>query len=100
MKLIKGWHTFHRWWSTWMIAIGSTIGAFAPELSEALLYAYTLIPGDIKSTFPPEVIRYFGYAVAVLAIPAKLIRQPAVHADSLKSESGADNAEERVRGTQ
>ena len=79
MKLIKGWRTFWRWWSTWLVLVGSTIITFAPQLSEALLYAWQIVPLDIKAYFPPEVVKYTGYAIAITGIPAKLVRQRKAH---------------------
>lgn len=79
MTLVKGWRTFLRWWSTWLVLIGSSAAAFAPQLSEALVYAWQIVPVDIKSTFPPEVVKWAGYAIALAGIPAKLVRQRKLH---------------------
>lgn len=79
MTLIKGWHTVHRWWSTWLVAIGSSIAAFAPELSQGLIYVWVNLPVDIKATFPDEWVRIAGATIAILAIPASLVRQRKPH---------------------
>lgn len=92
MTLINGWKTFWRWWSTWLVAIGSSIAAFAPEISEALLHAWSILPIDIRDSFPPEWVRYAGAAIAFLAIPAKLVRQSKVHADVLAGDDEAAKA--------
>lgn len=75
------WRLWWKEWSTWLIGVGSSVATFAPELSEVLLYAWATVPLDIKSTFSPEIIRYFGYAIAILAIPAKYIKQKSIDRD-------------------
>lgn len=79
MTLVNGWKTWWRQYSTWLLAVGSTAATFAPELSEVLIYVWSIIPMDIKVVFDPQVVKYTGYAIAILAIPAKLIRQPKLH---------------------
>lgn len=87
MQLVKGWRTFWRWWSTWLVLVGSTIITFAPQLSEALLYAWQIIPLDIKAYFPPDVVKYTGYAIAITGIPAKLVRQRKLYESEFTEDS-------------
>lgn len=71
MELVKGWKTWWKQWSTWLVSIGTSVLAFTPEL----MYLWNDLPYDIKMAFPPEYIRYFGYILIIAAIPAKQIRQ-------------------------
>lgn len=75
VELVRGWRTWWRQWSTWLAASGAAVLNFAPELAEALTHAWNLTPLDIKATFDPETVRWLGFAITVLSIPAKLIRQ-------------------------
>jgi len=78
MTLIRGWRTWWRWWSTWLSG-ASTIFLFLPEITEHLIYAYSIIPMDIKSTFPDEWSRYIGAALGILAFISRFIRQRKPH---------------------
>lgn len=75
MTLVKGWRTWYRQWSTWLAAIGAAILSFTPELAEALNHVWVHLPLDIKDTFTPEGVRYFGITLTILSVPAKLVRQ-------------------------
>lgn len=78
---------WRQWWrefSTWMITAGSSMIFFAPELSEALLYVWSIVPLDIKTNFDPDAVRYFGYAIAICAIPAKYVKQKSPDRDVAK----------------
>lgn len=78
------WKQWWKEWSTWLITSGSSIIFFAPELSEGLLHAWSIIPMDLKTSFDPETVRYIGYAVALLAIPAKFVKQKSLDRDASK----------------
>src|SRR5699024_12020109 len=77
MQLIKGWRTFWRWWSTWLSG-ASTIFLFLPEITEHLLYAYSIIPMDIKATFPDKWSSIIGATLGVAAFLSRFITQPKV----------------------
>lgn len=80
--MMSHWRQWWREWSTWLIGVGSSVVTFAPEVSEAILYAWSIIPLDIKSVFEPEVIRYVGYGITLLAIPAKFVKQKSLDRDA------------------
>lgn len=90
IQLINGWRTWWRQWSTWLATIGVTILSFTPELAEALSHVWINLPMDVKTTFPPEWVRFFGITLTILSIPAKLIRQRKLHeiAERDKREMG------------
>ncbi len=71
MELISGWRTWWKQISTWMVAAGSSIVAFAPELMEI----WRSLPMEVQASFPVEWIRAFGLSLVIASIPAKLIRQ-------------------------
>ncbi|ABI59696.1 DUF7940 domain-containing protein [Nitrosomonas eutropha] len=71
MELISGWRTWWKQISTWMVAAGSSIVAFAPELMEI----WRSLPIEVQASFPVEWIRAFGLSLVIASIPAKLIRQ-------------------------
>lgn len=71
MELISGWRTWWKQISTWMVAAGSSIVAFAPELMEI----WRSLPIEVQASFPVEWIRAFGLSLVIASVPAKLIRQ-------------------------
>lgn len=71
MELISGWKTWWKQISTWLVAIGSSVVAFAPELMEI----WRSLPMEVQASFPVEWIRYFGVTLVLASIPAKLVRQ-------------------------
>lgn len=71
MELVKGWKTWWKQWSTWLVSVGASVAAFAPEL----LYMWNDLPIDIKAAFPVEYVRFFGYILIIASIPARQIRQ-------------------------
>lgn len=85
VNLVKGWRTWWRQWSTWLVATSISLLMYTPELVEAINYAWQYIPMDIKNTFSEEVVRWVGYIIGILSIPAKLVRQP-----SLKQRADAE----------
>lgn len=75
IKFVAGAKYWYRYWSTWLVTVGSSIVAFAPELVDI----YRNLPVEIQATFPEEWLRYFGLTLVALSIPAKLIRQQKLH---------------------
>ena len=75
ITLVNGWRTWWRQWSTWLAGVGAAAVYLAPELAEGMQHAWQILPMDIKASFPAEWVRYFGAALTVLSIPAKLVRQ-------------------------
>jgi len=71
MELISGWKTWWKQISTWLVAIGSSVVMFAPELIEI----WKSLPIEVQASFPVEWIRAFGLSLVIASIPAKLIRQ-------------------------
>jgi|GEM_PF-2381101 len=71
MELISGWKTWWKQISTWLVAIGSSVVMFAPELIEI----WRSLPIEVQASFPVEWIRAFGLSLVIASIPAKLIRQ-------------------------
>jgi len=76
MELVSGWKTWWKQWSTWLVALGSSVVGFAPELIEI----WRSLPMEVQASFPVEWIRYFGVTLVLASIPAKLIRQQKLYA--------------------
>jgi hypothetical protein len=82
MELISGWRTWPKQVSTWLVAAGSSVVAFAPELMEI----WRSLPIKVQASFPVEWIRYFGITLVLASIPAKLVRQKKLYAQAQDDE--------------
>lgn len=71
IKLVQGAKYWYAMVSTWLVAAGSAVIGFTPELMDI----YRSLPIEVQSTFPDEWLRYFGLTLVMFSIPAKLIRQ-------------------------
>lgn len=82
LKLVNGWRTWHRWWST-KFEVLSLIALSAVQvillMPEHILYAWSIIPHDIKDTFPVEVTIGIGIFLLVASSVAKLFRERKPH---------------------
>lgn len=79
ITLVKGWKTWWKQWSTWLVTISLALLGWTPEISEALNYAWHYIPVDLKATFSTETLKWAGYIIGAISIPAKLVRQKRLH---------------------
>lgn len=94
VKLVRGWRSWWRQWSTWLTSIGIAIVSFTPELSEVLTHVWINTPIDIKGAFTQEHVKYFGIALTAISIPARFIRQRKLY----ESEFGESTENDSGRG--
>lgn len=92
IELVDGWQYWYRQWSTWLVGIGLSIITFTPELVEALKHVWENTPRDLKTHFHPEFVKYFGYTLTGLSVPAKLIRQRKLHERTKERKRRRDEA--------
>ena len=85
MRLVKGWQTWWRQWSTWLLALSLMI--FNINTVESLLYAWQVIPDDLKLFIPDHYRQAAGTAIGVIAAVSRYIRQ-----QSLYRETYGENA--------
>src|SRR5690554_1721613 len=98
MTLIHGWKTWHKWWSTRLKALGTILVSLAAaivHLPEHLLYAWSIVPDDIKQTFPSGWVSTFGIILVIGSGFAQLFRQKDAHraAESERLARNQDVAE-------
>src|SRR5699024_4125311 len=98
IELVDGWEYSWRQWSTWLVGIGLSIITFTPELVEVLKHVWENTPRDLKTHFHPEFIKYFGYVLTGLSVPAKLIRQRKLHERVERKKSRKRQANRQIDG--
>lgn len=82
LKMINGWRTWHKWWSTKFEMLAILVLSLAQVLllmPEHILYAWSIIPYDIKQTIPVEVTIGIGIFLIIAASLSKLVRQRKPH---------------------
>ena len=90
IKLIHGWKTWHKWWSTRLKALGLLL-IMAPE---SIITAWNAIPHDIKSTIPTDWITTAGVFLVIASSFAQIVRQrDAHHAAESERATRAGNAQ-------
>lgn len=93
MQLIRDWRKAWRFRSLQLGVIGTALTSLFIAAPDAALYAWALLPDDIKSHLPPGFIKYSGVGILVLSFVARLVRQP-----KLEVDNGSDTDEPDKNG--
>lgn len=57
--------------STWLCAFVVALASIIQVWPEAMLHAWLLLPEDLKSTLPPNVVKWFSYVLVVTSFLGK-----------------------------
>jgi hypothetical protein len=76
MRLIEGWQKAHKFWSVRLGVIGTALTALFLAAPEAALHAWAVMPEDVKSMLPPEVIKFMGIFILGSSFVARIVKQP------------------------
>jgi hypothetical protein len=76
MKLIPQWRQFWRMTSIQLQAVALAFFSYITAVPDAAIQLWGLLPVDIRDSFPPGYVKWFGIAIIALGIVARLIRQP------------------------
>ena len=82
MKLINDWRKAWKFWSIQLGLIGGIITSVFLAAPEAALYAWALLPDDIKSVLPPAFIKFSGIGILALSFIARLVKQTKLEAEN------------------
>lgn len=77
-RLIPEAKQWYKFWSTQLVALGTAIVGFAPEIQTWLAYfmtQFSLLPRSVQHAFDASIIQFVGMGVILLSIPAKLFKQ-------------------------
>lgn len=67
-----------QWWRMWSIQLGilgTALTAAFVAFPDAAVYAWNMIPADLKSFIPPQYTPLIGVAIFVVSLFARLIKQ-------------------------
>ena len=91
MQLIRDWRKAWRFRSLQLGVIGTALTSLFIAAPDAALYAWALLPDDIKSHLPPGFIKYSGVGILVLSFVARLVRQPKLEVDNGHDRDGKED---------
>jgi hypothetical protein len=77
------WRAACRHWSLWLGAAGATLTSYLIAFPDAALYAWGMLPPDLKALIPAQYTPLIGCVIFVASLVAKFLRQ-------VKLEGGAD----------
>lgn len=80
LQLISGWRSAWRFFSVQLALFGSLVCSLLVAFPDAMLYAWNMIPPDLKSAVPPRFLPLIGVALFVLSIFARIVKQPKAQA--------------------
>jgi len=76
MKLIEDWKKVHKFWSVRLGIIGTALTALFLAVPDAAVHAWAFMPEDIKSSLPPELIKFVGILILGSSFVARIVKQP------------------------
>lgn len=93
MKLVPEWRSLWRSHSVWFQAASVAFFTLIEKVTDASTQVWLALPADIKATFPPGIVYWFGVFLGVGGIVAKLyVQQRLTDArDSAQQNSGPDS---------
>jgi hypothetical protein len=81
MKLIEGWRKAYKFKSLQLGVIGTAITTVFLAAPEAALHAWALMPEDVKTRLPPDVIKFLGVFILGSSFIARIVKQPKIHGE-------------------
>lgn len=85
MKPIDNWRKWYRLWSIRLGAIGASLTTLLIASPDAVLYAWNLLPMDLRAAIPPQYVPLIGVFIFVMSMVARLVKQ-----ESLKDKNVSD----------
>ena len=89
-RLVDGWRAAWRWWSIRLNALGLLILGFVQFDPVGALYVWSLMPSAVQAVLPRNFLLILGLALFALAMIARLVRQPKLHAGAPSSQTEGD----------
>lgn len=78
MKLIPDWRKSWKFWSIRLGVIGTVLTSIFLAAPDAALYAWALLPEDVKAHIHPAVIKFMGTGILALSFIARVVQQPKI----------------------
>lgn len=66
------------WWKLWSIrlgALGTALTGLLIASPEAVLFAWNLLPQDLRAAIPPQYVPFIGVFIMGMSVVARLVKQ-------------------------
>lgn len=73
--IVSNWREVLRHWSLWLGSVGTALVGWFMAAPESAIAAWAMLPPDLKSNLPPQLVGMFGLSLFVLSLTAKFINQ-------------------------
>lgn len=68
-------HLLHKTWSVRLNALAFTIGGWLVAFPDAAMHAWAILPPDIKSILPPNIMQIISYVLIGASVLSQYVRQ-------------------------
>ncbi|MEN3753741.1 hypothetical protein ABC733_17210 [Mangrovibacter sp. SLW1] len=76
----------HKTWSVRLNALAFTLGGCVMAFPDAVMHAWNVLPPDIKSTLPPNIMQYISYALIGASVLSQYVRQKSYHHPGISND--------------
>lgn len=90
VELVKEWKQAHKLWSIRLAAIGAALTSLLITFPDAALYAWNLLPSDLKAFIPERYTPLIGVGIFILSMVARLVKQTKLKGSN-NDEAGSDS---------
>lgn len=73
--LIDGWRDAFKLWSVRVQAFGLALLALIEAFPEALVSTWAMLPPDMRTQVPEDLVRWFAFGVLAAGILTRLLKQ-------------------------
>lgn len=73
--LKQDWRTFCRAFSFYLGLLGSAITGILVAFPDAALYAWNMLPADLKSTIPERYTPLIGMSIFVVSLAGRMVKR-------------------------
>lgn len=66
------------WWKLWSLrlgALGTAVTTILIASPDAMLFAWNLLPLDLRASIPPQYVPLIGVFIFVMSMAARLVKQ-------------------------
>lgn len=86
IELVDNWKKWHKFWSVRLGLMGAAITTGFLAAPDAAIQVWAVLPGEVKATFPPDFVKYFGIFLIAIGSFARIVKQNKVHDNATQDQ--------------